>query len=66
MEVTGMEDTPTGISRILLWEEVREPYSDSTLAILEAQKPMMTSFELHVSQFIQFFHQLDLNFLFRF
>ena len=48
MDNTGMENISTGISRILLWDEVRTKFTPGTLARLEEELSEMTSFELHV------------------
>ena len=54
MDCTGMEDVSTGISRILLWDEVRTQFTPETLTLMEQQLPEITSFELHVRK-IKFF-----------
>lgn len=49
MDVTGLEDPVTGISRILLWDEVREPFSLDVLNQIEANQDQMAHFETLVS-----------------
>ena len=48
MDVTGMENTCIGTSRILLWDEVREKFSPAIFNRLENDQTEMTEFEILV------------------
>ena len=48
MDVTGLENSRVGISRIMLWNEIRTPFNSNTLAQLDADHEKMTPFEILV------------------